>query len=370
MKKISFITIASLAVLELLAASDGGRRAQAKGAAKAKPTGPTAVPLELRWELGPETSLRYDFHQRVEIKATVDQPQKPPIEIEGEIHITQKANSRDGLMTLDATRKDLLAAAAQSPGAAKAPTAAGPSRGVEPDVESASASPSPKQDSSTASQSRGFFSCSPPPAPAPKPVEPKTAAQAPPKKPTAEHGGDVNSARAKLLAHFDLNPDGQVKGDAAKAGGQTELMMRLLMPLPKQPVQVGEKVLSDVEVLPLGRRFPMVGKRQLTVQEVIDVNGQRCARIFATVEMRGEGHGAGQAAQQMKGQMSLQATTHGLFAIDAGYYREAQTELTFTLSTERMVDGAKQAVTLSQTQNSEIKLKADTGPKKARPQAK
>ena len=285
------------------------------------------TPLELRWNLAEEKSLNYNFEQRVEITSNVGPATKPPIQINGQLRLKPFNNPGEISLILDATRQDLQQAATQSkvkPESVKRP------------VEEKKTAP------------RSFFSC--------RPAEPKEpVVQKPKTAPTP-------AATPKMHARFVIGPKGLVRGDGASTGGQTELMMRLLFPLPQKALAIGKEESSQVDVSPVGRRFPMMGKRLLKIEEIVDIHGQRCARIMAKVTMSGEGRGQHKPGQtgQMKGKMKLTAMTRGLFAIDAGYFLEAQSELDFSLDTERIVHGQSQKISLKQHQSSAIVLHKNT----------
>ena len=354
---ISMSTLTFFLSLDILSGLDASAAGPQKNVASAGQT----EPLHLQWKAPADKTLRYDFAQRVEISSNVGQPPKAPLQISGELQARSIKNSGQTELLLDATRldlqtKDAQAKAQKSTSGQAAPKTSGADKGrtVHLDDQSGNSSvtQAAKRPAAKSKNARGFFSCSPPP-PA------KKVAPAPKAFSTAPKARPRPAMTPRLHARFVIDKDGKIRGSGASTGGQTELMVRLLFPLPAKDLKVGEEEKSEIDVSPVGRRFPMMGHRRLKIEEILDVKGQRCARVVASVEMKGEGRGASKpgAASQMKGTMTLTATTRGLFAIDAGYYREAQTELDFSMNTERMVSGSLQKVSLKQHQSSSLVLR-------------
>ena len=164
----------------------------------------------------------------------------------------------------------------------------------------------------------------------------------------------------RLAAIFGLDADGTVHGNLSTAGGQTELMARLLMPLPQKAIAAGRTEEIEFGQAPAGGRFAMSGVRKLTLQKIENAGGRRLAHIRAVVEMKGDREPAEHSPPgRVDGSMTLKAETNGVFDMDGGYYREATTQLWFKLVTARMEQGVKKTVELEQNETTTVKLTRD-----------
>ncbi|MFH1811666.1 MAG: hypothetical protein ABIJ09_23205 [Pseudomonadota bacterium] len=171
-----------------------------------------------------------------------------------------------------------------------------------------------------------------------------------------------------LQARFNLEADGSLRGMAMNAGGQTELLARLLLPLPTRDLNPGESDIADIDAPPVADRMGLLGKRTITYVENRIVDGHTLAVLRTQVEMKGEAHpGAGHdepghPPKGPEGSMELKAEGEGLFDLTAGHYTRSSSSVRLQIQTTRTVNGVKQALSVEQQQDTRIELVESTTP--------
>ncbi len=326
------LCVAALLMVGVQAAGDADK---AKAKAKAKAKTQTAVKAEavaakagaanpLRWKFSKDAKRVYELAQTVTAKTNLPgAPAPKPIEVKGTFEMTGLDDGKAQLF-VRAEKQGLPA-----PSAAPAPAATKP------------------EPSSSCSCRRAA------PAPVAKPVEPPVPSR--------------SEGPRRMQALFTLHTDGTLDGTPATAGGQTELMTKLLLPLPGKLLQAGEAEEGAMALDAVGSRFPLIGTKKISYAELREVEGRPHALIKSEVILKGKGgdqppakdeHGHERPSKTMDGSMELKAESEGLFDIEGGFYRSVNARLWLQINTSRLEQGVKQDVTIEQTQESRLTLKA------------
>lgn len=259
----------------------------------------------LRWRLTKDQALTYDLRQTIKARSSAQTQPAAPIEVEGTVEI----------LPFDETEARFLMRAART----------------QP--------PAPPAPPPTAPEKPAGCSCRRAGTP---PAQPATQPTAPPEPPRG------------MVVALDLKANGALTSGRRAAGGESELMARLLMPLPEKPIKLGETLTSPMTLEGAAGRFPIVGNRALTYvrDEVID--GKRCAILRLQAELAGLSN----EGNQLEGKVSLRADGEGAFDIEAGRYLRATSHVWFQMNTARLENGKKQAITVEQDQESSVVLRS------------
>jgi len=258
----------------------------------------------LHWRLTKGTPLVYDLRQTIKPQSSAQTTAVAPIEIEGAVEISPIDDKLAHYL--------VRAARTQPPLAPPPPTA-------------------PAKPAGCSCRRVGSTQAQPATQPAPPPEPPRG-----------------------MVVALELQANGALTSGRRAAGGESELMARLLMPLPEQPIKLGETVTAPMTLDGAAGRYPIGGNRALTYVREEVVDGRRCAVLRHQAELRGES--PGQA--QLEGKISVRADGEGLFDIEAGHYLRATSHVWFQMNTARMENGKKSAITVEQDQESTVTLRS------------
>jgi len=312
MRSIDFAAIVVLGLALLGAAGQAPEKSPPKAPASAPTSAPAAsMPAHdgsLRWHFERGKCFNYDVKQTITIKSSdPSKQQKDPLDVDGTIEIRAAA-------------------------ADKAQLRFKAERMMTPPSHASAPAPAPEPETGTCSCRR----VKSPEAP---------SGSKPPVPPPA--------IPAKMIAKFDLSPDGELVGPPMGSGGQTELMLRLLLPLPHQPLELGKTETSDLDIVAAGARFPLAGKRVLTYKEDKEVDGRRCAVLVMQAGLKPDPA----AERRREGSIEIKAETTALFDLEAGRFLRSSSHTWLQINSVRDVGGHKKGINVEQEQQTTLTLR-------------